>query len=49
MYLETLNIEKGQIDPKHNRRVKGQVFSTYSNRTLQSSDASDQCTTTPSN
>ena len=22
IYLETLNIEKGQIDPKHNRRVK---------------------------
>ena len=21
IYLETLNIEKGQIDPKHNRRV----------------------------
>ena len=22
IYLETLNIEWGQIDPKHNRRVK---------------------------
>src|SRR4029434_335303 len=22
VYLETVNIEKGQIDPKHNRRVK---------------------------
>ena len=22
IYLETLNIEMGQIDPKHNRRVK---------------------------
>ena len=26
IYLETLNIEWGQIDPKHNRRVKRLAF-----------------------
>ena len=25
IYLETLNIEWGQIDPKHNRRVKEKI------------------------
>ena len=30
IYLETLNIEWGQIDPKHNRRVK-QIINKYLN------------------
>ena len=29
IYLETLNIEKGQIDPKHNRRVKTKYRSRF--------------------
>ena len=29
IYLETLNIEKGQIDPKHNRRVNTVLLVSY--------------------